>query len=107
MNKLKYLQLRIPHDKKLKEWHHVTIDVVVIALLTIRFYFILRVLDFSWTILGMGSAEERRYYHVTAHLIGRAHTQNVPWIFVKNHKNVIAFFIILSTEREFFPAVLK
>ena len=34
----------------------------------------------SGIILGMGSANERRWYYVMPSLIGRAHTQNDPWM---------------------------
>ena len=35
-------------------------------------------------ILGMGSANERRYYNVTSSVIGWAHTQNDPGIVIEN-----------------------
>ena len=39
-------------------------------------------MEFSGIIVGMGSANERRRYNVTSSLIGWAHTQNGPWVFM-------------------------
>ena len=39
--------------------------------------------------LGMGSANERRRYYVTPPVIGRAHTQNDPWIYVNESHGAI------------------
>ena len=34
--------------------------------------------------LSVGSANERRRYYVTSSVIGRAHTQNDPWVYKFN-----------------------
>ena len=50
-------------------------------------------------IQGMGSANERRSYNVTSSLIGRAQTQNDPWI--HDHK---PGFYFCFTQGQFWPS---
>ena len=77
---------------------YIMMIMMMIIIIMIGFMYSLCSAMLSWgspgIILCMRPANERRRYMVTLSLIGRAHTQNDPWIFRPSHDASIGLIVV-------------